>query len=79
MKVSLFAYYTVAADNLEDMDAAADKALAGIDAKEIGRGTFLQTRERDIGWEIPADQAYRAKAALESSGFRVAIDWRAVS
>ena len=72
MKVPLFAYYTATANN-DLMETAADNALAGLDITRFGSGVFLRTMEREIQWDIRADQAAQAKEALEKLGFRVMI------
>jgi hypothetical protein len=70
MKVPLFAYYT-ALTNDDRMEAAADSALAGLDVTRFGSGIFLRTMEREVQWEVRADQVAQAQEALEQLGFRV--------
>ena len=75
MKVPLFAYYSATTNN-DAMEAAADAALAGLDITRFGGGVFLRTMEREIQWEVRADQVDQAKRELEKLGFRVMIDRR---
>jgi hypothetical protein len=70
MKVPLFAYYS-ATTNSDLMETAADTALAGLEITRFGSGLFLRTMEREIQWEIRADQVAQAKQLLEKLGFRV--------
>jgi hypothetical protein len=75
MRVPLFAYYS-ATNNDDKIEAAADSALAGFDITRFGSGVFLRTMEREIQWEIRADQVAQAKKELEKLGFRVVTDRR---
>jgi hypothetical protein len=75
MKVPLFAYYTATTDS-DLMEAAADTALSGLDITRFGSGVFLRTMEREIQWEVRADQVDQAKKELEKLGFRVMADRR---
>ena len=75
MKVPLFAYFSATA-NHDFMETAADTALAGLDITRFGSGVFLRTMEREIQWEVRADQVDQAKRELVKLGFRVVIGRR---
>ncbi|MFM9846169.1 MAG: hypothetical protein ACKVP3_03310 [Hyphomicrobiaceae bacterium] len=67
MKVPLFAYYAASA-NHDLMETAADTALAGLDITCFGSGVFLRTMEREIQWEIRADQVDQGTHPAKTAG-----------